>query len=44
MIPDPLFTHLWTLSTDLVLIQVKESFDTPTFNYILPVLYITEMR
>ena len=31
----PLFTHLWTLSMAFGLLQVKTSFHTPIFNYIL---------
>ena len=34
--PDPLFTHLWTLSTTFELMQVKTGFDTTILNYILP--------
>ena len=40
---DPLFTHLWTLSTAFALLQVKTGFDTQIFNYILPFLYKNKM-
>ena len=39
MISDPLFTHLWTLSTAFDLIQVKAGFDTLIFSYLLLFLY-----
>ena len=38
-ISDPSFTRLWTLSTDLALIQVNAGPDLPIFNFILPSLY-----
>ena len=42
-ISDSSFTHLWTLSTAFVLMQVKTGFDTVIFNYNLPFLYKSEM-
>ena len=42
-ISDPLFTSLWALFTDLVLIQVNACFYTPILNYILPSLYNSEL-
>ena len=42
-ISDPLFTHLWTLSTAFVLMQVKTGFNTHIFHYILPFLYKSGM-
>ena len=43
-ISDPLFTHLWVLSTAFVLMQVKTGFATPIFNYIIPFLYKSEIK
>ena len=34
---EPLFIHLWALSTAFVWMQVKTGFDTPIFNYNYPV-------
>ena len=34
---EPLFIHLWALSTAFVLMQVKTGFDTPIFNCNYPV-------
>ena len=38
-ISGPLFTHLWTLTTDFVLIQVNAGSDLHIFKFILPSLY-----
>ena len=38
-ISDPLFTHLWTLTTDFALIQANPGSDLPIFSFILPSLY-----
>ena len=38
-ISDPLFTRLWTLTTDFALIGVNAGSDLPIFNFILPSLY-----
>ena len=42
-ITGPLFTHLWTLSTAFVLMQVKTGFDKLIFNYTLPFLHKSRM-
>ena len=42
-VSDSLFTHLWTSSTAFILVQVKASFYTPIFNYLLLFLYKSGM-